>query len=615
MLSDDKPIGQPGTEWWAAPKEEAGQAVKDTIDSIHRDQALFRQANLSHMRMYRNLALIGLGPHTYWTVDPNLGAPLAFNVVRNMCNAVTAKISKNRPKAWFQTSGASPETKEKAGKLEKVVTGLFYGEKVYQKTTQAFLDATIFGTGVMKVTPRKRAVCIERVFTPEMVIDSFEGMHRNPRNVQQYKYVDRGKLMRDFPDQAEEIKRIAPASYTFEDEEVTVMYDRYNADLLRVEEAYHTASEEGADDGVRVLSTNGITLEHEVWKHDWNPFLFVRWSTSPLGMFGMGLAEELKGIQLEINRLLRRIQGAMSLLSHPYVLADRAANIVRGHMTDIPGTIIEYSGRPPTVYAPNVIHQEVFAHLDRLYQRAYEIAGISQMSAQSQKPVGFESGRAILVFQDIESERFAVPTREWEELHMDVARLALRVGAEAGLKVKVFGTDSYEEVDLKKDVDLDEDEYVLQVKPASLLGDTPSGEIDQGERLIKSGLVQNPSDVMEFMTHPDAQAYVRRKNASRRLVELQVSLMLTGGEQQAPEPEMNLPEAMQVAQERYLEGKLQGRSDKDLKKVMEYMKTCKRLIQSAQASAAPPQGPQPNTQMQLASPTVPGPAPALAGAA
>jgi hypothetical protein len=136
-------------------------------------------------------------------------------------------------------------------------------------------------------------------------------------------------------------------------------------------------------------------------------------------------------------------------------------------------------------------------------------------------------------------------------------------------------------------VNLEADEYVMQVKPASILGDTPSGEIDQGERMIKSGLVSNPTDVLSFMQHPDVQAYVRRKTASRRLCERMLGSMMNGGPQQSPEPEMNLMEAMQLSQETYLQGKLAGTPTENLGKVMEFMKTCKRMIVSAQAPTLP----------------------------
>jgi hypothetical protein len=41
------------------------------------------------------------------------------------------------------------------------------------------------------------------------------------------------------------------------------------------------------------------------------------------------------------------------------------------------------------------MHPEVYNHLDRLYQRAYEISGISELSATGKKPAGLESGAAL----------------------------------------------------------------------------------------------------------------------------------------------------------------------------------------------------------------------------
>ena len=271
MPSDTPGTGTPGIQWWLEDEAGAGQAVRATLDAIKRDQDLFRQANLSHMRMYRNLAMVGLGPHTGFAISPGLGAPLALNVVRNMCNAVTSQIAKNRPKPWFQTSGANVETQQKAKKLEQYINGVFYKEKVYQKTKQSFLDCTIFGTGTMKVMSGKKSVRIERVFTSEVVVDNVEGMHRESRNVYQYKYIDRGLLIAQNPDKKDLITAIPSLEFNYEDEEINAVYDRYATDLVRVEEGYHCASEEGADDGVYVKAANGVTLEKMPWPHDWHP--------------------------------------------------------------------------------------------------------------------------------------------------------------------------------------------------------------------------------------------------------------------------------------------------------------------------------------------------------
>ncbi len=591
MPTDTPGTGTPAIQWWT--EDEPGEAVKATIDLIKRDQDLFRLANLSHMRMYRNLAMVGLGPHTGFTIDGSLGSPLSLNIVRNMCNAVQSKIAKNRPKPWFQTSGADFKVQQKARKLEQYTKGIFYSEKVYHKTSQAFLDAAIMGTGCLKVMPGKKRVIIERVFTPEVVVDNVEGMHREPRNIYQYKYVDRGVLLAQHPDKADEIASIPTLQFNYEDEEINAVYDRYASDLVRVEEAYHTASEEGADDGLYVKSANGVTLVKEPWTHTWHPYVFIRWSTSPLGMWGMGLAEELKGIQLEINRLVRKIQGAMQLLSNPYVLIDRASNVAKGTVTDVPGTILQYTGKAPAVYAPAVVHPEVYQHLDRLYQKGYEIAGVSQMTAQSQKPTGFTSGRAQLVHQDIESERFAIVTREWEEMHMELARLILRVSQDVrGIKVKSFGDNAYTEIDFHKDLDIEEDEFVLQVMPTSLLGDSPEAAIEMAERLTKAGLISDASEVLQGMDHPDMQEFIRRKTANRVLTQKMVQRMLDGGPQLAPEPEMKLDTVLFVAQEMYVEATLQGYPAENLSKVRRFMQSAVRM-QTAQGGPAGAAAPQP----------------------
>lgn len=592
------PTDGPGTgtnlvQWWKESEGDAGAAMRTTLDQIKRDQDLFRQANLTHMRMYRNLAMVGLGPHTGFSIAQGLGSPLSLNVVRNMCNAVQSQIAKNRPKPWFQTSGADVETQQKAQKLEQYIKGVFYQEDVYTKTSQSFLDAAIFGTGVIKIMPGKKRVNIERVFTPEVVVDNVEGMHREPRNIYQYKYVDRGYLVAEHPDLEEDILAIPKLEFNYDDEEINATYDRYASDLVRVEEGYHTASEEGADDGVYCKSANGVTLQRVSWAHDWHPYLFCRWSTSPLGMWGMGLAEELRGIQLEINRIVRSIQNAMQLLSNPYVMVDRASNVSRGSITDVPGSLLMYTGKPPSVYAPSVVHPEVFQHLAALYEKAYEIAGVSQMLAQAQKPQGFTSGRAQLVHADQADGRFATATREWETFHMNIAKLSLKVSRSTpGIKVKTFGDNAYNEIDFKKDLaSVGDDDFVLQVMPTALLGDTPEAAIEMGERLTKAGIISEPAQVLQQIDHPDMKALVRRMTAPRVLVEKAVSSMLAGGEQMVPVEETDLALTVKVASEMYVEAVLQKYGEPALKKVRNFIQTAVRMQTSTggPAGAAAPQ--------------------------
>jgi hypothetical protein len=515
-------------------------------------------------------------------------------VVRNMCDAVTSRISKNRPKAVFQTFGGSYQTREESRKLEKFVEGCWYKEKVRRRTPECFLDLTVLGTAFMKVIPDGKRVSIERVFPLEITVDTTEGMYRKPRNWYQSKYVDKGILARRFPEHAEAINAMTGDEEDVEGYSRYVLPDNRDTNMLLVHEGYHLASEDGADDGKFCQAVQGLTLDVKPWKWARAPFAEMRWSTGQLGFFGMGLAEELQGIQVEINRLVRKIQSAMQILSNPYIFHDRSSNIGKGNVTDLPGTFVAYTGKEPRVVTPSVVHAEVFAHLDRLYQRAYEIAGVSQLSAQSQKPQGMESGRAMLVFNDTETERFATVAREWEDFHMQIAELTIWAAKQIkGYEVPVDGENGYDILRFA-DIDMQDREYVMRAMPSSILGDTPAGQIDMLEKLIKGGLISSPDDMMREMEAPDIQRYLYKVTAPKRVIEKIIEYMLGGGDYVSPEPAMNLEMAASEAQLYYHQGLLEGRPRAALANVRKFSLAATQMAKAA--------APAPNIPQQMAMP-------------
>ena len=593
--------------WQELEGDDCATAVTSTIDTIRQDQSASRENDLRHMRMYRNMALAGMGIST-GTRTASGQPPLSLNVVRNMVNAVTSKIAKHRPKGTFQTYGAGYKARKKARDTEQFAEGMLYKERFRARAPSIFRNLSILGTGVAKVCPVGGGkICMEPVFTPELTIDSAEGMHREPRNWYQSKYVDKRWLAARAP--TDEIRdRIlllnSERSNVDEAEQEFFSY-RTEQDMVRLDEAYHLASGPGEGDGHFVQCVQGVLIVKKPWKWDFAPFAVARWSESPLGFWGMGLAEELVGIQVEINRLVRKIQTSFQLLANPYVLADRASNIARSSITDIPGSVILYNGREPRVYAPSTVSPEVFSHLDRLYQRSYELAGISQLSAQSQKPVGFESGRAILVFEDIESDRFSTVTREWENLHMRVIELGLW----AADQEKAYWVPARKALNIEKtkfsDIGVDREDVMTQIQPTSVLGDTPSGQLDELERLVQKGIISGPEDLADQVLDPDVKAVLNRVAAPKRLVEKLVESMLEGGEYQPPEPFMNLPLAMMTSQSMYLEALEAGdHTPEQLRNVRKFMnglaslalmaKQKSQLEQQNMQPTAPPPGSMPN---------------------
>ena len=113
----------------------------------------------------------------------------------------------------------------------------------------------------------------------------------------------------------------------------------------------------------------------------------------------------------------------MHLVSVPKLLVEASSKIVTAHLNNKIGGIIKYAGTPPT-YAPlGGIPAELFSHLQFLVNKAYEISGISQLSAQSLKPSGLDSGKALREYNDIETERFMSVGMRYEKVFMDAAEI------------------------------------------------------------------------------------------------------------------------------------------------------------------------------------------------
>ena len=115
----------------------------------------------------------------------------------------------------------------------------------------------------------------------------------------QEKYVHKDVLKQMFPKFEMEIDR---ASYVASGEG---SYSTSNIkDMIKVIESWHLKSGPNAKDGKHTICISDATLfEEEYYKDDF-PFVFFRWNVRPVGFFGQGLAEQLSGLQLEINKTL-----------------------------------------------------------------------------------------------------------------------------------------------------------------------------------------------------------------------------------------------------------------------------------------------------------------------
>lgn len=589
--------------WWVkSAGEEPHDRLIRVVQRIDSNQSYRKEEDLRHAKLYSNSPILGLTPRTFTPSSRRGGTDrLSLNVVKNMVGAVVAKISKNKPKATFLTQGGDQELQLKAKRLEKFVEGQFYESDLYDLAPKIFRDGCIFGTGCLKIFASEGKIVCERVFPWELRIDDQESMYGEPCSLYQRRYVDRLRMQELFPEHADELER------TRQDrEDIQFGYDS-TADQVLVTEGWHRPSGKNATDGRHVIAVENCTLLDEEWNKGF-PFIFIRWNEDTAGFWGVGLAQELMGIQLEINKLLREIQRAHHLLGKAHWMVDAASKVISAHLDNDTGTIIRYSGGlRPEVYTPQVVPSEVYQHLWALYQKAYEVTGISQLSAQSQIPAGLQqaSGKALQTYDDIETERFIVVGRTYEKLFLDAAKLmislAKELAEEGEYKVKAPSQKFIQMIDWK-DVNLEEDEYVMRIFPTSALADEPAMRMAQVQNLANAGWIA-PEDAKRLLDFPDLEGVSNLETASYDLIMDIIEQIRDHGRYISPEPFMDLPKSIAMMQMAYLRAKIDNVPEQRLAMMRQFMVDAKDLLNQPD-STQPPAPPQP-----IAPTITPGPIP------
>lgn len=610
--------------WWAAKEEEAHRRAMPLLETYIADQSFRLSQFLRWFRLYGNFPARGLSAAHYFRLAELSKRPnrLTLNVVKSCIDTVTSKIAKNKPKATFMTSGGSWSQQKRARLLDKFVWGQFYRAKVYETTPLVFRDACVFGTGFTKVYPEQCAtgerIAVERVCPEEIFIDPMESVFGKPRAIYQRRLLNRDQVTALFPKREREIRAAKPA---YAEQIPTGLTEQ--ADLIWVVEAYHLPSgpvKKGAEmkdhDGRVACFIENATLSLEAYERDYFPFPKFDW-TSPLrGFWGMGLAEELVSIQTEINRILRQIQESLPW-AVPKCFVEEGSDVVKDHLNDEIGGIIKFRGTKPEIDAIQAISPELFNQLDRLYLKAYEITGVSRMTAQAAKPAGLESRPALREWQDIESERFATQSRRYDDFHLEIAKQMVKLGKEIYSRDRDYtfmGRDRRYTVELKwKDVDLDADSLVMQILPTSGIPQTVSGRLAMVEDMNKLGLLPR-EEMLRLIDYPDTEAVLAREEADQEFCNMQIEKMIEKGEAMTPEPFQNLDYAVRQAQASYLlASTMSDVKETNLQLLRDYMEAAQEMLKSTQPppGAAGPAAMAPTPPGALPAPPAPPGAPPL----
>ncbi len=586
-------------QWWLLSKDDTAAKVFDIVGKLWRDQSGRRERNLRAARLYGSSDFLN-GPYAMArAITPQLPEDrIKINIISSMSDTVTSKIGKNKPRVTFLTEGANFQLGEEAQRLSKFVAGAFTANDVYRLHQKGFQDSTVFDIGALKHYFDGKRICSERVLGTEILTDDIDGMYGTPSCLYQIKFLHREVAKQYYPKKA---AAISMASGTFDN--VMRAGEEGMEDYIIVLEAWHLPTTEDSDDGRHIICTSTDILVDEVYKKDYFPFTFFRWADRLTGFWGQSLADRLVGVQLEINKLLRFVQKSFHLGSSFKVFLEHGSKVAKEHLNNEIGSIVYYTGAKPEFYTPKVVNDEVFNHINFLIKSAYEEAGISQLSATSRKPAGIDSGKALREYNDIETERFAIVAQTYEATFLDTAFQYVdlaREAHEAGVDLAVTSeSKKFIEKINWSEIDIEHDQYIMQMFPTSMLPHTPAGRMQYVQELVNEGFVPREY-ALKLLDFPDLESYTSLANAPLDDL-LNTMDELLKGQYSPPEPYQDLQNGIKLFQAAYLK----ARRDKVPEARLELIR---KWITNASALLAPPAQLQPGVA-QGALPSAPAEAP------
>lgn len=491
--------------WWLADNE------KDLLTQFLSTTEYLKRVNANRVKQASVFTRLFSGKPLYnflastSTLDSSnqlpIGRPTA-NVIYSCTDTLTSRISQDRPAIEFLTDGGDYKQRRLAKQANSFILGEFHRLKAYEIAPLLFRDACVLGNGLLHVYSRDGKVRAERVLSTELLTDYNDSYYGHPLEMIRVKLVDRSVFLELFPDKGDII-----LSATQGNVDNTPRSTETVADQFIIAEGFRLKSGKDATHGRHVIVCSaGVILDEE---YDKQHFPFVNFGYNPniVGYFAQGLAEILMPTQMELYRILIVASQAIELMGVPRVLIDEMSKILETSFNNRIGGIIKYRNVPPQFVNPTSNGPEIYQWVQFLIQNAYQISGLSSMSAGGIKPAGLNSGESIREFDSIQEDRFAALAQRYQNIFPEFAHLiidcAKDIVEETGENyVSVFpDKDGIHEIDFKQ-IGILKDHYVIQCYVESSLPKDPAGRQAKLSEMLAAGEI-TVSEFRRLSSFPD----------------------------------------------------------------------------------------------------------------
>lgn len=426
------------------------------------------------LKNIRDSSLVGYFQKNDSWEDDTTATP-QLNVIKSVIDTLTSKIAQSKVRPFFNTMNGSFKDIQVTKQAQQFFDLYFDEQSANKIISEAFRDSCIFDTGVIFVDPVTKR--ISRAIPSQVFIRPAE-MHYKKLTRAFYEQIDYPVTLLD-----EAITKGITGEYV----NYGVYFDTYNqifAELI-----------------------NNTVVRKSKFESTTIPFIFLHFSNPIIGNSTTSIVDMLDSIQKEIDILMCKIKDASQLAPANAIFVPKGSNISASAINNRSGNVYEYAlppgvtSSPVTVATPQFISEQYMNVVKELIEQAYNMVGISQLSSQSQKPTGLDSGVALSTMENIESDRFETQLNQVIKAYVDVAKVCLRV---FNPNEDILPEDSHR-VEVKwSDIVNEADRMTIQFSAADSLSKDPSTKLAQLQQLAMAGIIPQ-SRIAQFMELPDIQ--------------------------------------------------------------------------------------------------------------
>lgn len=393
-----------------------------------------------------------------------LRAP-STNVIKSVIDSLVSKLSNNKVRPFFAPVDGTFKTKKVIRQAQQFFDIYYDKINLNNIISETFKDACIFDIGYIIINPFTFEV--ERV--PSYCIEELNVNGEN--KVALIKWIHQPSLILD--------KYGIEAKRQYINVEMLI---KENEAILYVDEKK-----------VKTIPTNGYPIVNVYYNEPINNGKTV------------SIVDELEGIQTQIDLINAKIAATSQLTPANLVFIDEQSGLKSSDINNKDCQIYPVGIQPGNTANPvNVVTPVPFdpywsSMLDFYINKAYDMIGISQLSAQSRKPSGLDSGIALQTMEDIESDRFEVQVNHFINAYINVTRKLIEIIPE---DFEILPADKYQSTMTWAALKEQNDLYKVQYSAATALSKEPSERAKQIIQMSQIGLI-TPSKAAELMDMPD----------------------------------------------------------------------------------------------------------------